>query len=119
MYGPVYTKILRRITKALDAKSETIQGFFRRDCLLLNRDTFKNAIIFAGIDSQHGTGELETTQSQNGSLFSLESCILAQRKKRLRHPGFPGGLPSKYWPGATMLNFGDQTRTGVFMVLWP
>ena len=32
---------------------------------------------------------------------------------------FPGGHPSKYYPGPTMLNFGDRTRTGVFIVVWP
>ena len=40
-------------------------------------------------------------------------------QKRLRHAGFPGGLPSKYWPRATELDFGDRTRTGGFSVLWP
>ncbi|KAG8233045.1 hypothetical protein J437_LFUL004266 [Ladona fulva] len=36
-----------------------------------------------------------------------------------QHPVFPGGHPSKYYPGPTMLNFGDRTRTGVFIVVWP
>ena len=38
--------------------------------------------------------------------------------KSLRHREFPGGPPSKYYPGPTMLNFRDQTRTGVFIVVW-
>ena len=38
--------------------------------------------------------------------------------KSLRHQVFPGGPPSKYYPGPTMLNFRDQTRTGVFIVVW-
>ena len=38
--------------------------------------------------------------------------------KSLRHQVFPGGSPSKYYPGPTMLNFRDQTRTGVFIVVW-
>ncbi len=25
---------------------------------------------------------------------------------------------SKYWAGPTLLNYGDQTRTGVFSVVW-
>ena len=37
-------------------------------------------------------------------------------KKSLHHQVFPGGHPSRYWPGPTMLDFGDRTRTGVFMV---
>ncbi|KAG8233047.1 hypothetical protein J437_LFUL004268 [Ladona fulva] len=37
-------------------------------------------------------------------------------KKYQQHPVFPGGHPSKYYPGPTMLNFGDRTRTGVFIV---
>ena len=32
--------------------------------------------------------------------------------KSLRHQVFPGGPPSKYYPGPTMLNFRDQTRKG-------
>ena len=39
-------------------------------------------------------------------------------EKSLRHRVFPGGPPSKYYPGPTMLNFRDQTRTGVFIVVW-
>ena len=38
--------------------------------------------------------------------------------KSLRHLVFPGGPPSKYYLGPTMLNFRDQTRTGVFIVVW-
>ena len=36
-----------------------------------------------------------------------------------QHPVFPGGHPSKYWLGSTLLNFSDRTRTGVFSVIWP
>ena len=42
-----------------------------------------------------------------------------EKDGRLQHPVFPGGHPSKYYPGPTLLNFGDQTRTGVFNVVWP
>ena len=38
--------------------------------------------------------------------------------KCLQHQVFPGGPPSKYYPGPTMLNFRDQTRTGAFIVVW-
>ena len=31
---------------------------------------------------------------------------------------FPGGPPSKYYPGPTMLNFRNVTRTGVFIEVW-
>ena len=41
-----------------------------------------------------------------------------KKTKSLRHRVFPGGPPSKYYPGPTMLNFRDQTRTGVFIVVW-
>ena len=33
-------------------------------------------------------------------------------------PGVPTRSPSKYYPGPTMLNSSDQTRTVVFIVLW-
>ena len=38
--------------------------------------------------------------------------------KSLQHQVFPGGHPSKYKLGSTLLNFGDRTRTGVFSVIW-
>ena len=31
---------------------------------------------------------------------------------------FLGSHPSKYWTSPTLLNFSDQTRTGVFSVVW-
>ena len=43
---------------------------------------------------------------------------ILKKIKSLRHRVFPGGPPSKYYPGPTMLNFRDQTRTGVFIVVW-
>ena len=49
-------------------------------------------------------------------------CLAEYEKKTfmksLRHRVLPGGPPSKYYPGPTMLNFRDQTRTGVFIVVW-
>ena len=45
-------------------------------------------------------------------------CFFWEKMKSLRHQVFPGGPPSKYYPGPTMLNFRDQTRTGVFIVVW-
>ena len=42
-----------------------------------------------------------------------------KKKKSLQHLLFPGGHPSKYWAGPTLLNFGDRTRTGAFSVVWP
>ena len=45
--------------------------------------------------------------------------IMWKKKKRsLQHLVFPGGHPSKYWVGPTLLNFSDQTRTGVLSVVW-
>ena len=41
----------------------------------------------------------------------VQSVSLAE-KESLRHQEFPGGPPSKYYPGPTMLNFRDRTRTG-------
>ena len=42
-----------------------------------------------------------------------------ENKKSQRHPEFPSGLPSKYYPGPTLLNYSDLMRTGVFtMVFW-
>ena len=51
---------------------------------------------------------------------AIQSCKKRPRAgpKSLRHQVFPGGPPSKYYPGPTMLNFRDRTRTGVFIVVW-
>ena len=51
-------------------------------------------------------------------LLNTENVNAALRTKSLRHQAFPGGPPSKYYPGPTMLNFRDRTRTGVFIVVW-
>ena len=40
-------------------------------------------------------------------------------KRSEQHPGFPGGHPSRYWPGSTAFYFRDRTRTGAFAVMWP
>ena len=39
-------------------------------------------------------------------------------EEKVAHRVFPGGPPSKYYPGPTMLNFRDLTRTGVVIVVW-
>ena len=31
---------------------------------------------------------------------------------------FPGGVLLKYYPGPMLLNFGDQTRTSAFNMVW-
>ena len=36
----------------------------------------------------------------------------------LRHREFPVGPPSMYHPGPMIINFRDQTRPGVFIVVW-
>src|SRR5215470_12903912 len=41
------------------------------------------------------------------------------QNKSQQHLVFPGGLPSKYYPGPTLLNFVDLTRTSAFNVVWP
>ena len=53
--------------------------------------------------------------------YSWETELVGRAKKMWcqQHPVFPGGHPSKYWLGSTLLNFSDRTRTGVFSVIWP
>ena len=41
------------------------------------------------------------------------------KEKDLQHWVFPGGHPSKYLTSPMLLNFGDQTRTGAFSMVWP
>jgi hypothetical protein len=42
-----------------------------------------------------------------------------ESKSSLQHLVFPGGHPSKYWPGSKLLDFSDRTRIGDFNVIWP
>ena len=58
-------------------------------------------------------------KNRTGRTSFLQHVIKANRTKSLRHQVFPGGPPSKYYPGPTMLNCCDRTRTGVFIVVWP
>ena len=68
----------------------------------------------------------ETIDAISAFLLSLVfgGVLLGVKKKKgnvesQQHLLFPGGHPSKYWAGPTLLNFGDQTRTGVLNVVWP
>ena len=51
---------------------------------------------------------------ENKKMLKTENEVV----KRLRHRELPGGPLYKYYLGPTMLNFRDQTRTGVFIVVW-
>ena len=51
---------------------------------------------------------------ENKKMLKVEKEVV----KTLRHREFPGCPLSKYYPGLPMLNFRDQTRTGVLIVVW-
>ena len=51
---------------------------------------------------------------ENKKMLKVENEVV----KEPTAPGVPRRSPSKYYPGQTMLNFRDQTRTGVFIVVW-
>ena len=51
-------------------------------------------------------------------IFMFMLCYVTNQQKSLRHQEFPGCHQSKYYPGPMMLNFRDQTRTGVFIIVW-
>ena len=80
------------------------------------------------------TSYLAIALVQDSSLHSTHLCLSHWHEKNWnvlfsqswekkvecqQHPVFPGGHPSKYWLGSTLLNFSDRTRTGVFNVIWP
>ena len=50
---------------------------------------------------------------ENKKMLKVENEVM----KKPTAPRFPGGPPIAYYPGQTMLNFRDQTRTGVFIVV--
>ena len=51
-------------------------------------------------------------------VYGTETEKPKKKPHGLRHREFPGGPPSKYYPGPMMLNFRDRTRTGVFIIVW-
>ena len=53
------------------------------------------------------------SQSQCKSIKNKISNKLFYHKSQ-QHLVFPGGLPSKYYPGPMLLNFGDQTSWLIF-----
>jgi hypothetical protein len=53
----------------------------------------------------------------DGSKTPVLACKTIAKSQQ--HLVFPGGLPSKYYPGPNLVNFGDLTRTGAFKVVWP
>ena len=50
---------------------------------------------------------------ENKKMLKVENEVV----KKPTAPAVPRRSPSKYYPGPTMLNFRDQTRTGVFIVV--
>ena len=48
---------------------------------------------------------------ENKKMHKVENEVV----KMPTAPQFPGGPPSKYYPGSAILNFRYQTRTGVFI----
>ena len=51
---------------------------------------------------------------ENKKIPSVENEVVTKLLRRECR----GGPPSKYYPGQTLLNFRDQTRTGAFIVVW-
>ena len=51
---------------------------------------------------------------ENKKMIKVENEVV----KNPTAPGFPRRSPIQYYPGPTKLNFRDQTRTGVFIVVW-
>ena len=69
--------------------------------------------------NQMGSSRVGSNPTRSGTFFNVwQTMKKSTFMKSLRHRVFPGGPPSKYYPGPTMLNFRDQTRTGVFIVVW-
>jgi hypothetical protein len=50
---------------------------------------------------------------------TMQEKAFNPEKKSKYHLVFPGGLPSNYYPGPTLPNFGDLTRTGALNVVCP
>ena len=52
---------------------------------------------------------------ENKKMLKVENEVVEKAYGTGSSQAFP---PSKYYPCQTMLNFRDQTRTGVFIVVW-
>ena len=51
-------------------------------------------------------------------VYVKKTTVLGEKKNSLQHPEFPSGHPPQYFPGPTLLNFGDRTSSGAFSVVW-
>ena len=49
---------------------------------------------------------------KSDNLAKVKISKKMKKKLHVAHPVFPSGLPPKYWPGSTLLNFRDLTRPG-------
>ncbi len=49
----------------------------------------------------------------------MHCAIYNKKNQSQQHLGFPCSLLSRYYPGASLLNFSDLMRTGAFKLLWP
>ena len=79
-------------------------------------------VIFGQVIFSAGTNETRygmRRERGQGGKSAHHSSNYVREKRCHRHPEFPTGHPCKYYPGATLLDFRDQTRTGMFKVLWP
>ena len=76
---------------------------------------------FTNVKQQSMTKVLKQKRFTNVKQQSMTKVLKQKRFKREchQHSVFPGGHPSKYWLSSTLLDFSDQTRTGIFSVIWP
>jgi hypothetical protein len=83
-----------------------------------NKEKPKNYQIF----SEEFLGKLKIKKLQEKMRKDVkrrEKTRNYEKSKSQQHLVFPGGLPSKYYPDPSLLNFGDLTRSGAFKLVWP
>ena len=72
-----------------------------------------------------GQGRLNSSVSGHKIVITVWSFLWAtshnlwlNKSKSLQHPEFPSSHLPQYYPGPTLLNFGDRMSSGAFNVVW-
>ena len=66
----------------------------------------------------HCRDKLRNMDASWGKIEIYSKELVLKKVKSVEHRVFPSGLPSKYWLGSRLLNFGDRTRPGAFNLIW-
>jgi hypothetical protein len=110
-----YIYILISIYIYIYLEKKALKNFFLK--------VFEKKLPFLSISGIFFLVYLRKAYIQNSTKHLLctrmfQFCSFKQVQKRVRHPVFPGGLPSKYYPGPMVLDLADLTGCRIFTMVW-